>query len=134
MNTSHRALEDERARILSRVRALTKLMDNAIRIPIINYRVGLDPIIGLIPGAGDTVGLAISAFMIWQAKRLGVSSAVLKRMVANVAFDWLVGLVPVLGDLSDVVFKANARNLRLLENAKLEMPSIVVKPIEVTAK
>lgn len=90
-------------------------MDNAIRIPGTSYRVGLDPIVGLLPGVGDVLGLAVAAYPLIEARRLGVGKRVLLRMVGNVAVDAAVGAVPLLGDLFDAAFKANVRNLRLLE-------------------
>ena len=89
-------------------------MDNAIVLPG-GYRIGWDGIIGLIPGLGDVVGLAVSAWIVFGAARLGASKAILARMAGNVALETLLGSIPVLGDVFDFVFKANARNMRLLE-------------------
>ena len=103
------------------VRALARLLDTAIRVPGTNVRLGLDPILGLIPGAGDLAGGVLSAYMLLLAARAGASKAVLLRMLGNLGADSLVGTVPLLGDLFDVGFKANARNARLLEE-HLERP------------
>ena len=100
---------------MQRLRRLARLMDNAVNLPGTRFRIGLDPLLGLIPGAGDAVTACISLYMIVQARRLGVSNQVLTAMVVNVAVDALVGAVPVLGDLFDFAFKANSRNLVLLE-------------------
>ncbi len=100
---------------LTRVRQLSRLLDNAIALPGTNYRVGLDPLIGLIPAAGDYLSGGLSAYIIWEAAQLGASKKTLLRMVANVAWDALAGTVPVAGDLFDVAWKANARNAALLE-------------------
>ena len=105
---------DERERIIRRLRFLARLLDDAVTIPGTNYAIGLDPVIGLAPGVGDAVSLAISGYIIFEGWRLGASRATLTRMVANVAIDALIGLVPVAGDVADVAFKANQRNLRLL--------------------
>ena len=94
-------------------------MDNAIVLPG-GYRIGWDGIIGLIPGIGDVVGLSVSAWIVFGAARLGASKATLARMAGNVALESLIGAIPVLGDLFDFVFKANARNMRLLERHALE--------------
>ena len=96
-------------------RGLTRVLDELVRIPGTNIRLGLDSIIGLIPGVGDLAGAAMSGYLILAAGRLGAPKAVLLRMLGNVAFDSMIGVVPLLGDLFDVAFKANTRNLKLLE-------------------
>ncbi|HEY0969542.1 MAG TPA: DUF4112 domain-containing protein [Gemmatimonadales bacterium] len=98
-----------------RLRALSRILDTAIRIPGTDIRVGLDPILGLVPGIGDTVAGALSAYVIFLSWRAGAPTSVLLRMLGNVGVDALVGAVPVLGDLFDVGFKANARNVALLD-------------------
>lgn len=108
--------------ILNQVDRLAWLLDNSIHIPLINYRIGLDALIGLIPGLGDAAGLIVSSFIVLQAIRLRAPRAILLRMVFNIVMEALVGLIPVLGDLFDATFKANARNVRLLRLA-LEEPS-----------
>lgn len=90
-------------------------MDSAVAVPGTRWRVGLDAVVGLIPGVGDSAGLLLSAWVVLEAWRLGVSRGTLLRMAANVAVDAVVGTVPVLGDLFDAGFKANQRNVRLLE-------------------
>ena len=107
----------ERARALDRVRSLARLMDDAIRVPGTGIGVGLDALIGLVPGLGDVAGGVISAYTLVGAARLGVPRTVLARMLLNLGTDALVGAVPVLGDLFDVGFKANVRNARLLEQS-----------------
>lgn len=94
---------------------LSDFLDNAIRLPG-GYRVGWDGIIGLLPGLGDIIGLSLSAYIVAAAARLGASKAVLARMCANVALETVVGIVPVVGDLFDLGYKANARNLRLMRS------------------
>ena len=103
------------------MRALAKLLDEAIRLPGTNIRVGLDAVLGLIPGAGDVAGALLSGVVLMRAAGLGAPSPVLARMVGNVAIDALVGAVPLLGDLFDIGWKANTRNVRLLERY-LETP------------
>ena len=100
---------------LGRLRKLAWLLDNQFRIPGTNFRFGLDAIIGLVPGLGDVAGSVASATLIFEAARLGASKSVLARMMVNVGIETLFGAVPALGDLFDAAFKANARNLRLLE-------------------
>ena len=108
--------------ILNQVDRLAWLLDNSIHIPLINYRIGLDALIGLIPGLGDAAGLIVSSFIVLQAIRLRAPRAILLRMVFNIVMEALVGLIPVLGDLFDATFKANARNVRLLR-LTLEEPA-----------
>jgi hypothetical protein len=97
------------------VRSLARLLDAAVRIPGTSMRVGLDPLLGLIPGLGDMAGGALSGYIILAAWQQGASPAVLWRMLGNVAVDSIVGAVPVAGDLFDAGWKANQRNVRLLE-------------------
>jgi len=86
-------------------------------VPGTGVRFGLDPILGLIPGLGDVAGAALSGYLVLLAARLGAPRVVVLRMVANVAVDSVVGSVPLLGDLFDVAWKSNTRNLALLERA-----------------
>jgi hypothetical protein len=97
----------------ARVRRLAHLLDDSIPIPGVG-RIGLDPLIGLIPGVGDAAGALLSAYLIVEAGRLGVPRSLLVRMGSNVAVEAVVGAVPFLGDLFDAGWKANARNARLL--------------------
>lgn len=100
---------------LAYLRQFATALDSAIRIPGTNIRLGLDSIFGLVPGVGDvTTGLA-SAFVIFTAARMGVPAPVLARMVGNVAIDTAVGVIPLLGDLFDVGWKSNTRNVALVE-------------------
>ena len=100
---------------LQRLRDLARLLDSQFQIPGTNFRVGWDSLIGLIPGIGDAVTGVISAGIIARASQLGVPRSVLMRMGANVAIDVVVGAVPLLGDLFDMAWKANKRNVRILE-------------------
>ena len=91
------------------------LLDDSIPIPGTRFRIGVESIIGLIPGAGDLAGGAFSLYILLQAARMGVPRPLLVRMGTNLVIDVVVGAVPVLGDLFDAGFKANLRNLALLE-------------------
>lgn len=102
---------------LARARALARLFDDIIRVPGTRVGFGLDALVGLIPGVGDLAGGLASAYLVLQAAQLGVPRSVLVRMVANVGIDALVGVVPVLGDLFDIGWKANRKNVELLEQA-----------------
>jgi len=90
-------------------------LDAGIRVPGTNFRFGLDPIIGLIPGAGDAAGAVLAGWILVEAIRLGASRATVIRIAGNVALDAAIGAVPLLGDIFDFVWKANLRNVALLE-------------------
>ncbi len=94
---------------------LVKLMDSAVVIPGTNIRFGLDALIGLIPGAGDATSMLISGGLILMMARKGITTKIAAQMLGNIAIDYVVGTVPLLGDLFDVGFKANQRNLDLLK-------------------
>jgi hypothetical protein len=106
----------ERLAALNRIRRLSRLMDTAIRIPVIGFRIGLDPIIGLVPGAGDLVSTAFSAYIIYLATRFHIPAPMFRQMIFNIALEAVVGAVPLLGDLFDAFYKSNIRNLALLEH------------------
>ncbi|MCU0566265.1 MAG: DUF4112 domain-containing protein [Oculatellaceae cyanobacterium Prado106] len=108
---------------IERLRTLSFWLDNAIAIPGTCYRIGLDPILGLIPGGGDTMGFVLSCWMVLEASRLGADKPTLGRMAFNILLEMLVGIVPVAGDFFDVVWKSNAQNMRLLdEHFKVQVP------------
>lgn len=102
-------------RRFQRVRTVATLLDNAIEIPIVRYRIGLDPLIGLLPIGGDFLSFLVSIYLVLESARLGTPHSVLTRMTLNIALETLAGSVPALGDLVDVAWKANAQNLQLLE-------------------
>jgi len=100
---------------------LAWLLDSSIPIPGTRFTIGLDALIGLFPFIGDLVGVALSSYILSEASRIGVPRSVLLRMAFNVALEGLVGMVPLAGDVFDAAFKANQRNVRLLE-AWLDQP------------
>ncbi len=106
---------------LRRIRAVSHLLDNAIPIPSTGIRVGIDPLIGLFPGGGDGISLLFSVYIVLESLRFRLPKETLIRMVMNVLVDAVVGSVPMVGDLFDVAWKANARNIRLVE-AHLDNP------------
>lgn len=106
---------------LRRLDSLSYLLDNSIRVPGTNARFGADALIGLVPGFGDAAGALMSAYIVLQAARLGAPASSLVRMLLNVGIEALFGAVPVLGDLFDAAFKANARNVAILRG-ELERP------------
>ena len=107
---------DEKEAAIESIETLARLMDSRFNIPGIPFPLGLDTIIGLVPGIGDTVGLGISGYIIAQSKRLGVSNPVILKMIINVFVDWFIGIVPGLGDIFDWGWRANDRNAKLLRD------------------
>lgn len=106
-----RPLEAERR--LRRLRGLAWFLDRSI--PIGRWRVGVDPILGLLPGAGDWIGAILSLYVFYEGARLGMPGPVLTRMAGNILVETIVGAVPVLGDLFDFAWQANMRNMELIE-------------------
>ena len=100
---------------LARLQRFARLLDSRFRIPVIGVRFGLDPILGLVPGLGDAAAFTFGAWIIVEAARIGAPRALLGRMLANSALDFVTGSVPVAGSLVDFVLRANTRNVRLLE-------------------
>jgi hypothetical protein len=119
-----------------RIEYFSRVMDSLVAIPGTNVRLGIDAVIGLIPVAGDLVSQAISAYLIWEARKLGVSGFTIARMIANTLLDTAIGAVPIVGDAYDVAFRANMKNLRLLHRhlEKQGRPVSGLKPIEVEYK
>ncbi|RCJ27275.1 hypothetical protein A6S26_12615 [Nostoc sp. ATCC 43529] len=105
----------KRLATLNRIRKLSRLMDTSIRIPLTGFRIGIDPIIGLVPGAGDLISTAFSAYIIFLATRFGIPRQDLAKMIFNVGLETVVGTVPLVGDLFDAFYKSNIRNLAILE-------------------
>lgn len=105
----------ERLATLKRIRKLSRLMDSAIGIPGTKFRIGIDPIIGLVPGLGDLVATAFSAYIIILATQLGIPSRTLWKMIFNIGLEAVVGTVPLIGDLFDAYYKSNLRNVAILE-------------------
>lgn len=102
------------ASVRRRIEAMEKLLENSFRIPGINYPVGLDAIVGLVPVVGDFVTAAMGAYIVWEARNLGMPKWKLWRMAGNVALDTAVGAVPLIGDAADLLFRSNSRNLRII--------------------
>jgi len=99
---------------LKRIRLLSHLLDEQFRIPGTTYRIGLDGLLGLIPGVGDAAGALLSVYILYEAMRLGTSRPVLLRMIANIGIDAVGGAVPIVGDIFDMAWKANKKNAALL--------------------
>ncbi len=99
----------------ARIETLAKVLDSAIRIPGTNVVMGLDAILGLVPVIGDAISGAIASYIIWEARRLGAPRWLIARMAMNTTFDTLVGSIPVFGDVFDVAYKSNLKNVALLK-------------------
>ena len=104
---------------LMRLEGLANLMDARFQLPFLPMPIGLDALIGLIPGIGDTISLGVAGGIVGGARRLGISSKYLSQMGLNIFVDWLIGLIPVIGDLFDIGWQGNIRNVRIAR-AQLE--------------
>lgn len=100
---------------LARMRSLSRFLDSAVRIPGTQRRIGADAIVGLLPVAGDAAGALVSLYILYRAVLLGVPVRTLVRMCVNLLVDVAVGSIPVVGDVFDVTWKANERNVDLVE-------------------
>jgi hypothetical protein len=103
------------ASVRQRIEAMERLLERGFTVPGTRYQFGLDALVGLIPVVGDFVGAALGAYLVWEAKNLGLPKWKLWRMAGNVGFDTAVGLVPFAGDALDFLFRSNTRNLRILK-------------------
>jgi Domain of unknown function (DUF4112) len=103
-----------RAERIARIDRLASLLDTRFVIPFTKFRFGADSLIGLAPGFGDAITTALSLYIVYEAHRLGAPKTVLARMLGNVAIDGVIGIVPVAGDVFDVLWRANRRNVRIL--------------------
>jgi Domain of unknown function (DUF4112) len=108
-------LGDDPASMIKRVRVLAKLLDNSLTVPGLGWQFGIDAIIGLIPVIGDMIGGVLASYIVLEAARAKVSSFTLARMLMNVGIDTVLGSVPAVGDLFDAAWKANIKNVALLE-------------------
>ncbi|RJX65691.1 DUF4112 domain-containing protein [Tsuneonella suprasediminis] len=102
------------ASVRRRMEAMEQLLENGFVVPGINFRVGLDAIVGLVPVLGDLVTTAMGAWLVWEARNLGMPKWKLWRMAGNVAFDTALGAVPLVGDAADFMFRSNTRNMKIV--------------------
>jgi hypothetical protein len=114
----------EHQELRRRLGRIAWLLDNSIPLPGMRFRIGIDAILGLIPGLGDLLGVLLSSYIVREAARVGAPPSVLIRMAWNVAIEGVAGMIPVLGDVFDAAWKANQRNFALLE-AHLDHPQRV---------
>jgi hypothetical protein len=116
-----RVFTKEEWQVRERLQKLAWLLDSSIRVPGTHLTVGVDALIGLVPVIGDLVGVLLSSYIVSEASKLGVSKSILARMTFNVVVEGLVGIVPLAGDVFDAAWKANQRNVQLL-NDYLDSP------------
>ena len=114
MNDEQNELNEEK---LLRLKRLGHNLDEVITIPGTERKIGIDPIIGLIPGGGDLIGGVLSIYIMHAGIRMGVPRAVIIRMFGNVALEFVIGCIPIIGDLFDATWKSNQRNVKLIEDA-----------------
>jgi hypothetical protein len=100
--------------VRQRVEAMERVLERLFVIPGINQPVGLDVILDLVPVVGDIAAAALGAYIVWEAKNLGMSKWQISRMAGNVGIDWLLGLIPFVGAIPDFFFRSNTRNLRII--------------------
>ena len=109
------SLATDPASVRQRVEAMEKLLERMFVIPGTNKSIGLDVILDLVPIAGDVVAAALGAYIVWEARNLGMPRWKIARMAGNVGFDWLLGLIPWVGAIPDFFFRSNTRNLRMVK-------------------
>ena len=101
--------------VRQRVEAMEKVLERLIVIPGINRPIGLDVILDVVPVVGDIAAAALGAYIVWEARNLGMSKWQISRMAGNVGIDWLLGLIPFVGAVPDFFFRSNTRNLRIIK-------------------
>lgn len=109
------SLRTDPASVRQRVEAMEKLLERLFVIPGINRPVGLDVILDLVPVVGDIAAAALGAYIVWEARNLGMSKWQITRLAGNVGVDWLLGLIPWVGAIPDFFFRSNTRNLRIIK-------------------
>jgi hypothetical protein len=107
-------MSERNAEARRRLEALARLLDSAVRVPGTDIRVGLDPVLNLIPGVGTLIAKGMAAYLIWEARRLGVSNSTMLRMIGHVGIDLMISWIPVVGWVGDVFYRANIKNIELL--------------------
>ncbi len=112
----HNSMNETNRTRAKRIYRLARLLDSQFKLPGTSIRFGLDSILGLIPGAGDTVTALMAAYIILEGWRMGASKGTIARMLVNLVLDWAIGSIPLIGDLFDIGYKANIRNIHLLED------------------
>ena len=102
---------------LLRLQLLSQRLDESITLPGTKYKIGIDPIIGLIPGGGDVIGGILSMYIMHTGIKMGVQKTVVIKMFRNIALDFIIGWIPIIGDIFDAVWKSNQKNVKLIEDS-----------------
>ncbi len=105
---------------LLRLKLLSERLDDSIKIPGTNQKIGIDAIVGIIPILGDFIGVIFSTYIMYSGIKMGVSSKIVKKMATNIAIEFVIGSIPIIGDIFDALWKANKRNVELIEEATIE--------------
>jgi len=121
------------AAVRQRVEAMERLLERLVVVPGLNRPVGLDVILDLVPVVGDIAAAALGAYIVWEARNLGMSKWQISRMAGNVGIDWLLGLIPFVGAIPDFFFRSNTRNLRIIKR-HLDKHHPHTKTIDVKAR
>jgi hypothetical protein len=108
-------LSTDPSAVRKRIEAMEHLLEGLFRIPGTNRKIGLDVILDVIPVGGDVIGSLMGAWMVWEARNLGMSKMQMARMFGNVGLDFLLGLIPVIGVVPDALFRSNSRNLKIIK-------------------
>ena len=104
------------ASVYRRIQMIEQLTERSMTIPGINYPIGMDAIVGLVPVVCDIFGVAVGSYIVWEARNLGMPKWHMMRMIGNVAIDGVIGFVPLVGDVADFAFRSNTRNLKIVKN------------------
>jgi hypothetical protein len=121
--------------VRQRIEAMERVLERLIVIPGINRPVGLDVILDVVPVVGDIAAAALGAYIVWEARNLGMSKWQISRMAGNVGIDWLLGLIPFVGAVPDFFFRSNTRNLRIIKrHLDKHHPGTMMIEGEVTAR
>ena len=117
MNEETIELNEEK---LLRLKLLSERLDDSIKIPGTNQKIGIDAIVGIIPILGDFIGVIFSTYIMYSGIKMGVSSKIVKKMATNIVIEFVIGSIPIIGDIFDALWKANKRNVELIEEATIE--------------
>ena len=105
---------------LLRLKLLSERLDDLIKIPRTNQKIGIDAIVGVIPVLGDFIGVIFSTYIMYSGIKMGVSPKIVIKMATNIAIEFIIGSFPIIGDIFDVLWKANKRNVELIEEETFE--------------
>ena len=105
---------------LLRLKLLSERLDELIKIPGTNQKIGIDALVGTIPILGDFIGVIFSTYIMYSGIKMGVSSKIVKKMATNIAIEFVIGSIPIIGDIFDALWKANKRNVELIEETTIE--------------